>query len=188
MTWKARLRSRLLPAVPAPVSDGTEGIAAVLIPIFFNPESGRDEILLTKRTMDVHTHKGQIGFPGGYWEKTDADLLQTALREAHEEIGVPPANWEILGRLNSLRTYQGGVLVYPFLGTLTLPFSFALNSAEVAQLIYLPLERLLNEGLQPVSVAIEKINIQSIGISVDPEHLIWGASARMLEEVHQYLK
>src|SRR3989304_10533856 len=76
-------------------SDNARIRAGVLLLLY--PGSDGLHVLVTKRTSDVEHHKSQISFPGGSVDKTDADILQTALRETQEEIGIPPAQIEVLG-------------------------------------------------------------------------------------------
>ena len=72
--------------------------------------------MLTERRHDLRRHAGEISFPGGRHDDTDADLLATALREAHEEIGLPPEAVEMLGALQPTPTIATGYAIYPFVG------------------------------------------------------------------------
>jgi 8-oxo-dGTP pyrophosphatase MutT (NUDIX family) len=165
---------------------GPERPAAVLVPLGWNSESRRDEILLTKRTDLVQTHKGQISFPGGMWETGDADLRATALRETQEEIGLAAAEIDIVGRLPMVLT-RGALPIVPWVGLTRFPLPMVLNEHEVARALWLPVDRLLDEGLKPMRVAIGTIQVESIGIEVDGE-LVWGATARILELLREVVK
>lgn len=171
-----------------PLSDppGTERPAAVLVPIVWNPKSGRDEILLTKRTTRVATHKGQISFPGGMWEDGDGDLRTTALRETEEEIGLSRECIQVVGRLPMVLT-RGALPIVPWVGLVSIFADLKLNDHEVEKTLWLPVERLLAEGLKAVTVAVGPVSVASIGIEVEGE-LVWGATARILEELHVVLK
>lgn len=162
-------------------------MSAVIIPIGPNKESGRDEILMTKRSDLVQTHKNEVGFPGGVYDIGDGgNMLRTAIREMEEEIGVPEKHFEILGSLNPVQTI-GKVVIFPFVARMEFPFPFVLNKSEVARIVYVPLQELLKEGLKPVEVPIgPSRSVKSIGIHADGE-LIWGASAKMLEELREIL-
>jgi 8-oxo-dGTP pyrophosphatase MutT (NUDIX family) len=186
MTLKARLSRRLLPISPVEIPENIERVAAVLILIGHNKNSAREEILMTKRTTSVETHKGQISFPGGYREEKDTDLLRTALRECEEEIGLDPTFVEVVGRLNPLHTHLKEILVYPFVAVTQFPLELTLSQVEVERLLYVPVEMLLVGGLTPMEVPVEGVKIKSIGLTVDNE-LIWGASARMLAELREAL-
>jgi 8-oxo-dGTP pyrophosphatase MutT (NUDIX family) len=180
------LRAVLAPPIPENIPKGDRSISSVLIPIGWNRETEREEIVLTKRTQWVETHKGQISFPGGFWEACDRNLLDTALRESEEEIGTKASDVEILGTLEPVLT-RGNILIHPWVSKIELPYSFTVNSAEVAQLLYLPFETLIAEGLKPVDVNVGEYTVASIGISVDGE-LVWGATARLLEQLVERLK
>jgi 8-oxo-dGTP pyrophosphatase MutT (NUDIX family) len=164
---------------------GGANLSSVMIPIGWNSVTQREEILLTKRTHTVETHKGQVSFPGGYWEMGDPHLLATALRECEEEVGIKAADIEVLGSMESVLT-RGDVRIQPWVGILSLPYSFVINPSEVENLIYLPLSVLLTEGLPKIRVEIESFTIESIGITVDKE-LVWGATAKMLEQLRNLL-
>jgi len=182
--WEARLREKLGSAQPGPLPEA-KPFSSVLVPIGWNTETKRDEILLTKRTMGVLTHKGQISFPGGFHSPKDRTLLDTALRETWEEIGLESQYVEILGTLSTVKTLRR-ISIHPWVGRVPFPHSYLLNAAEVDRLVILPLTQLMEEGVNPVKVDVEGIHVQSIGISVDGE-LVWGATAMMLKELRGLL-
>jgi len=136
-------------------------------------------IVLTKRTQLVQTHKGQVSLPGGLQEPNDATLLHTALRESEEEIGIKPANVEVLGILPPVDTL-GRVRIYPWVALMDLPFSFQLSPREVEKVLLLPVDELLSKGLSNVKVRVENYDVQTEGIYCDQE-LIWGATAKILK-------
>lgn len=177
--WVQRLQQSL-PEISVPSPSTVQGaISSVLIALCANETTHQQEILLTKRTMLVDTHKGQVSFPGGFWESHDTSLVATALRESQEEIGTDPAHVSVLGALEAVQTHQG-VWIYPWVGHLQqTPYPFRVNAAEVERILYLPLETLMKEGLKPVSVRVGEVDVKSYGIYVDGE-LVWGATARIL--------
>ncbi len=180
------LENRLSFNLPDPIPRGEPALSSVLALLGWNKETEREEILLTKRTEHVETHKGQVSFPGGFWEETDSDLLQTALRESNEEIGLDPKAVRILGGLEPVTT-RGNIVVYPFVGWLDYPYPFVPSPGEVASLLFLPVQDLLERGLKQVNVPInEGFSVESIGIWVG-EELVWGATARMLEQLRERL-
>jgi 8-oxo-dGTP pyrophosphatase MutT (NUDIX family) len=138
-----------------------------------------------KRSQLVETHKGQVSFPGGHRETSDLDLLHTALRETEEEIGVKREHIQVLGRLTPVKT-RGEVLIYPWVGRMNLPYTFSLSVAEVDRLLFLPLNQLLTEGLKAMDVDVGPFKVKSIGLFAEGE-LVWGATAKMLEELRQVL-
>ena len=183
MSWDEDLRQHL--RVELEPDAQPEAQSSVLALIGQEKQSGKEQILLMKRTMTVETHKGQLCFPGGYREKHDKDLLATALRETEEEIGVAPGDITVLGRLKPVYT-RNEVLITPWVGRLDFPYPFKLNDAEVERLIFLPVDRLVGEGLKPVTANVGVVRVSSIGMTIDGD-LLWGATARMLEELRQYL-
>ncbi len=117
--------------------------AAVLIPLFKKDE--QPFLLLTLRTDSVEHHKGQISFPGGAWETQDKTLLNTALRETEEEIGISQAKFQVLGELDDFFTVTN-FLVTPFVATLEYPFEAHPNPEEVAELLEVPLRVFLTDS------------------------------------------
>lgn len=185
MPWQENLKTLLLPAPAIDVGTAGDGLSSVLVAIGPHQESKRDEILLIKRTMHVETHKGQVSFPGGFWEPEDGTILDTALREADEEIGAKAGDLEVLGALSPVRT-RGDVIIYPWVAKFSFPYPFVLSVAEVDRLLFLSVERLCDEGLNPVTVPVGDLKVQSVGITVEGE-LVWGATARILEELRELL-
>ncbi len=116
--------------------------AAVLFPLFFKDQ--QPYLLFTKRTDKVEHHKNQISLPGGRQDPQDRDLLQTALRETHEEIGVDPSHIEILGQTDHFLT-NTHYLVTPFVGVMPYPYDFKISDDEIDYLIEAPLLHLLDE-------------------------------------------
>lgn len=114
--------------------------AAVLVPIFLN--EGSLHVLLTLRSELVPTHKGQVAFPGGKQEDDDKDIVATALREAQEEVGLPPQIVEVIAVLNPLiaRTRGKNMHVYPVIGIVKSQFDLVINSSEVQTTFEVPLE------------------------------------------------
>lgn len=186
MDWCEVLKTRLKPIGAVEPFDEHAIAAGVLVPIGMNEKTQQLEVLLTKRTEFVETHKNEIGFPGGVYSPDDKrNLLTTALRETEEEIGVKRESLEILGQLAVVPTlFQ--VMIFPFVAKLKLPYEFSLNPSEVAKVIHLPLEVLLKKGFSPMEVPVEKHKVKSIGLEFEGE-LIWGASAYILNEVRSVL-
>lgn len=112
--------------------------AGVLIPLF--KDEGVHKVLLTKRSLTVEYHKGQISFPGGSVEREDTSLEETALRETQEETGLRREDIEILGRIDDTMTLESNFLVHPFVGLVPYPYNFTISEAEVEKLIKVPLE------------------------------------------------
>ena len=110
--------------------------AAVLIPL--KGEGEAEQMLLTKRSEHLSIHKGEVAFPGGKWEGSDKDLCATALRESHEEVGLPPDAVDVLGQLPVAWTRQG-MRVTPFIGRLNCEVNLTANEQELDHMFWVPL-------------------------------------------------
>lgn len=155
--------------------------AAVLVALF--PEQGELRAVLTRRREDLRRHAGEISFPGGRYDDTDADLLATALREAHEEIGLPPDEVEIVGALQPTPTIATGYAIYPFVGLIAAARAWELSPREVAEVLELPLASLL-AGYGRRRLVRRGIPIRTDTYVVDGK-LIWGATARILADLFE---
>lgn len=159
------------------IEPGAEA-AAVLVLLY--EHQGRQHVIFQKRTDQVRDHKGQISFPGGAVDPGDADLVATALRETHEEIGVHPDHIEILGQLDDMVTISN-FRVTPFVGWLDrYPYDWRFSHEEVAYLLEVPLDHLRN----PASLVPDRRLINGRERTFQSyqwgDDLIWGATARML--------
>jgi 8-oxo-dGTP pyrophosphatase MutT (NUDIX family) len=153
--------------------------AAVLIPLV-RQESGWD-LVFTRRTEEVEHHKGQVSFPGGGCEPGEADPVQTALREAAEEIGLQPADLHILGRLNDVLTitrYQ----VSPVVGVMPWPYPVSLELAEVARVFTIPMSWLADRrNWDEKTATLESVTHPFSLVTYHPYdgETLWGITARM---------
>jgi 8-oxo-dGTP pyrophosphatase MutT (NUDIX family) len=153
--------------------------AAVLVPLYL--DGGELHAVFTKRREDLRRHPGEISFPGGRVDAEDADLRHTALREAEEEIGLPPDAVELLGALQPTPTIATGYAVYPFVGLIEPGRQWELSAREVAAVLELPLRALLG-GYARKRLVRRGLPIRTDTYTVG-EHLIWGATARMLADL-----
>lgn len=153
--------------------------AAVLIPIFY--KEGQYHILFTKRTDRVKTHKGEMCFPGGAYEPEDITLLNTALRETNEEIGVPPRDVEILGELENNTPASSGFVISSFVGFIPYPHALKLEEQEIEEIIEVPIPFLL----EPSNLREEmwERNGRKFPVQFYSYHdrVIWGATGRILK-------
>ena len=160
--------------------------SAVLIPLFYN--EGQYHVLFAKRSDEVNFHKGQVCFPGGGPEPCDSNLLQTALREAEEEIGLKAKDVEILGELDDNITPISNYVISPFVAFIPYPYPFKLNHKEVEEIFFVPLLTLMDDanfrqGYYPTG---DKIGP---GYAYEYEgHIIWGATARILRQFIELLR
>jgi len=152
--------------------------AAVLVPLFMQ----QDEIhvLFTKRTDSLPHHSGQVAFPGGRHEpKVDDSLLATAIREAHEEVGLLPEHIQILGALDDIATLGTNFVIAPFVGLIPHPYTFQPNPGEVAEIFSVPLASLQDPAgrLQEFrEFDHSRVTVSTIRYK---EHVIWGATERI---------
>jgi 8-oxo-dGTP pyrophosphatase MutT (NUDIX family) len=145
--------------------------SAVLMPVFYS--DGQYHVLFTERSDEVVFHKGQVCFPGGTQEPADSSLLETALREAEEEIGLKAEDVEILGELDDMQTFVTNYVISPFVAFIRQPRSLKTNGREVKGAFSVPLSFLMDEAnFKPESYSYEYEG-----------HIIWGATARILRQL-----
>ena len=158
--------------------------AAVLVPLY--KKDGYCHILFTRRTQQVKHHKGQISFPGGVFDEGDGDLRKTALREAHEEIGLEEKDAQVIGVLDDIVTTTGFV-VTPFVGTIPYPYSFKLSPIEIEELIEVPLVHLLDERCFSEGEMEDEYGKRAIYTYQYGRHAFWGATALILKQLLELL-
>ncbi len=152
--------------------------AAVLVPLVERPEGYT--VLLTQRTAHLEHHAGQISFPGGRAEDEDAGPVETALREAEEEIGLHRRHVvEIAGFLDLYETVTG-FLITQVVGFVTPPFELALDSFEVAEAFEVPLEFILDPRNHESRGMFYKGQQRRYYVIPYQDRFIWGATAAML--------
>lgn len=176
---KDQLRRALAAYQPGLVEDEPGAWPAAVLFVLYEHE-GRVHTLFQKRTDKVDTHKGQISLPGGGRDPEDADLVATALRETHEEIGVDPTHIEILGAIDQIKTISNFV-VTPYIGWLShYPYTWTFSDDEVAYLLEVPLDHLRD----PANFVPDRRQVNGREIIVPSyqwkDDLIWGATGRMV--------
>jgi 8-oxo-dGTP pyrophosphatase MutT (NUDIX family) len=158
--------------------------AAVLVPLYL--DRGELHAVLTERRQDLRRHAGEVSFPGGRQDEGEPDLQATALREAHEEIGLPPQAVDVVGALRPTPTIATGYAIYPFVGVIEPGMTWTLSAREVAQVLELSL-RELRDGYKRRRLIRRGIPILSDTYTVG-EHLIWGATARILGDLFERIE
>jgi 8-oxo-dGTP pyrophosphatase MutT (NUDIX family) len=153
--------------------------AAVLVPLYLQRE--RLHAVFTKRQDDLRRHPGEISFPGGRYDEGDRDLSATALREAREEIGLPPEAVELVGALQPTPTIATGYAVYPFVGLIEPGRTWTPSAREVSAVLELALDEVL-AGYGRRRLIRRGIPIRTDTYTVG-DHLIWGATARILTDL-----
>ncbi len=151
--------------------------ACVLVPLI---RSGAEwSLLFTRRSENLAAHGGQIAFPGGSVESEES-LEQAAIREAEEEVGIPAASVELIGRLDDLVTHSG-FLVAPFVGIIHEPFEYVMQESEVAEVFEVPLEALLDSRNPEVRYVPFRSRMYPAYFYRHEEYEIWGLTGRMVK-------
>jgi 8-oxo-dGTP pyrophosphatase MutT (NUDIX family) len=159
--------------------------AAVLLPLYGWP--GDPGLIFTERRADLRRHAGEISFPGGRQDHADEDLLRTALREAEEEIDLDAEAVEVVGALPPIGTFVTSYKVHPFVGLVDQPGSLGLRPSpeEVETVLTFSLE-VLREAYAMRRLVRRGVPIRTPTYTID-EHLIWGATARILGDLLERL-
>jgi len=159
--------------------------AAVLLPIV---DRGEPMILFTKRTDRVGHHKGQISFPGGVVDPTDASLLDAALRECEEEIALPRAAVEPLGALDDTETVATSFVITPFVGLVREPVAWQPDGEEIERVIEVPFAALVEDGSFRIEMVIRDGIERPVYYFDYQGDTIWGATARILVHYLELVK
>ena len=177
---RKRLRERLLTPEAAAAMDAhgsTE--AAVLLPLYGWPD--RPGLIFTERRADLRRHAGEISFPGGRRDHPGEDLRETALREAEEEIALAASEVELIGALPPIGTFVTSYKVHPFVGLIAEDLTLMANPREVASVLPFRLDE-LRGGFAMRRLLARGVPIRTPTYVVG-EHLIWGATARILGDL-----
>ena len=175
-----RLRAVLLdPEAAAALEVHGRINSAVLCPLYLS--DGDLYAVFTRRRDDLRRHAGEISFPGGRQDEDEPDLRITALREAEEEIGLPGGAVELIGALQPTPTIATNYAVYPFVGLIEPGRTWTPSAAEVDAVLELPLDR-LRAGSERRRLRRRGVPFRTDVYVVD-EHLIWGATARILADL-----
>jgi 8-oxo-dGTP pyrophosphatase MutT (NUDIX family) len=153
--------------------------SAVLAPLFLDA-AGELHAVFTRRRHDLRRHPGEISFPGGRQDPGET-LVETALREAHEEVGLPPETVDVLGALEPTPTLVTNYAIYPFVGLIEPGFEWIVGETEVAEVLELSLAE-LRAGAGERRLVRKGIPFRTPTYEVGGE-LIWGATARILGDL-----
>jgi 8-oxo-dGTP pyrophosphatase MutT (NUDIX family) len=157
--------------------------SAVLLLVY--PRAHRDYIVFMRRTDQVAHHKGQIALPGGAQDLTDPDITYTALREAHEELGIEPDHVEVRGLMPPVYARISSFIINPVIGRLRPGFdvpAFHPNPDEVAEVIEVPVDALRAKGAHRVEQRSHEGITYSVHFYEYGPYEIWGATGRILNE------
>ncbi len=159
--------------------------AGVLIPVIERPAGLT--VLLTERAAHLKHHGGQVSFPGGRMEEGDRTIVETALRETHEEVGIEPSSVTILGHMRTTLTITG-YAVSPSVGLIDPPARFTMDPNEVAAVFEVPLDFLLDEKVYDRSVReFRGLKVPVLEFRYGGQR-VWGATALMLSTFIKTIK
>ena|SRR5690242_11014608 len=180
-----RLRELLLtPEEAAELDAPGRTDAAVLIPLYL--DSGALHTVFTKRRDDLPRHAGEISFPGGRQDFPDEDLRITALREAEEEIGLPPDAVQLVGALPPTGTFVTSYKIHPFVGVIEPGHAWTPQPTEVEEVLELSLPDLVS-GFEMKRLIRRGVPIKTPAYTVNG-HFIWGATARIVQHMLERLR
>jgi len=154
--------------------------AGVLVPVILR--GGETDLLFTRRTDHVETHKGQISFPGGMRDEGDTDIIQTSLREAEEELGIGPSLIDVRGILDDLAV-PSGFIITPVVGILSGLPPLAPNPREVAEAFTVPLGFFCSPGSGRSELRDFRGGKREVWFYQYAEHTIWGATAMIVRSL-----
>lgn len=179
-SWLFAVNAQLSSPPPLRIAGSDQRPASVLVPLYV--DAGELWTVLTKRTEDLPSHRGQIAFPGGGRELKE-DPWAAAVREAQEEIGLDPKVVLRLGELDEVLTPASGFRVVPCVGAIPHPHPLEPNEAEIAEIFSLPLKAFSN----PQLVEDRKVKINGQARMIRIYHVagrqIWGMTARILQNL-----
>ena len=162
---------------------------AGVMAVFYPDVEGHTRFLLILRKIYEGVHSGQIGFPGGKWEEGDRGILDTALRETREEVGIPPGDIQVIRELSELYIPPSNFLVRPFIGLNPEPGPFVPDPLEVESMV----EVLLSDFMDDSNRFVDNLSTSfSKKMAVPAYRLngytVWGATAMILGEIQELLR
>jgi 8-oxo-dGTP pyrophosphatase MutT (NUDIX family) len=173
---------------PLMLPRGEAQASAVLVPLREMENGDGVEVILTLRvTHPKDPHSGQVSFPGGRREAGDDDRVHTALREAHEELGIPPERVRVVGRLDEMLTVTG-YHVAPIVGTVPRDVELIPSADEVARVFTVPVDELLREERWEHRVHSWRGSEVLVWHFPHDGEDVWGATARMLRDMVELLR
>lgn len=157
-------------------------IPASTLTLLIRKSDGMDYILFNKRTDMVEHHKGQICFPGGRQDDDDEDLIFTAKRETHEEMGIRPGAIQVLGQLGEIFT-PTGYKITPFVGRLSKPHIYKPNPFEIDEIFEVSLDYLLSSEAYHTEPREYDRKVYQMPVFTYEDYKIWGATAKILKDL-----
>ena len=178
--------ARLAPPRPPQLVVPGSRAAGVLVALF--EEGGEARVVLTKRPDHMPSHRGEIAFPGGTVRPdVDTTVLETALREAEEEIALPRSAVEVVGELDGISTVASRFTITPFVGLLSARPALVPDPSEVATILDVALSQLLDDGVYREERWDVGLPDRAIHFFELPGETVWGATARILTSFLEHL-
>jgi 8-oxo-dGTP pyrophosphatase MutT (NUDIX family) len=158
--------------------------SSVLVIVYYN-QMNIPVIIFTKRSSKLRNHAGEISFPGGRMSIHDNSLIETAIRETYEEIGLLVSKENVLGCLDPINTFTTKILIFPFVVIMTSELRKLIPNEEVEEIIEIPLEKLM-KAIE-IDPEHSSSSYEMFKFSVEG-HLIWGATARILKNLLEVIE
>lgn len=177
--FREELRQRL--SAHSPRSIRKEGLRPAAVMILIMNRGGEPHVLLTKRTDKVGTHKGQMALPGGGYDETDGNFLNTALRETEEEVGVRKEDVDVLGRFDDFISIAGFHVV-SYIGVIPFPYEYTINRDEIEDYVEVPLSMFVNREYGKVQQVEFEGALYNVYHYYFRNFEIWGMTARILTD------
>jgi 8-oxo-dGTP pyrophosphatase MutT (NUDIX family) len=183
-----RLSLALKNVEPAPrhALANNRNAAAVLVPLF--ERRGEMHVVYIRRSDHVESHRGQVAFPGGRVDPKDRTLLDAALREAHEEVGIPPREVKVLGGFSAAQTTTTGIIVAPFVGVIPATLPLTPDPHEVAEIFDVPLSALRGPSYRGDHEWKQNSVVRKFPAILYGGQIIWGLTLRITEHLLEVLK
>jgi len=159
--------------------------SAVLIALV--EQQGELKVLLTKRASHLKHHSGQICFPGGKVEQSDANFTETALREAQEEIGIESNALTVLGQLNPYQTITG-FSITPIVAFLQNDTAYQIDKNEVDEIFHVPFQHFLSNEKHHIVEIVSKTGNHQVHFMPYRDYNIWGATAAILKDLSKLIE
>lgn len=173
-----KIRNALSGSIDATVHTTEKTKLAAVLVIIYGPEPS---VIMTERPKTMNNHAGEISFPGGRWQENDIDLISTALRETDEELGTTIPRIHVIGQLNPVTTLNSGFTIFPFI-TIQEKIPEINPNDEIESILKIPLVSLLKTMTDDKDPAHQ--SIREMYAFRFQNHVIWGASARILHQIY----
>ena len=169
-----------------PARAAGDGLTPASVMVLLYPQDGDYFLLLNRRSQEVEHHKGEISFPGGAADPVDRNPLDTALRETEEEMGLPRHRITVLGEMDEVAT-RSRFRVSVFAGVIAAPGDFRPSAGEIAEIVEFPLSLLRDPACVRVETHWQADGANTVYSYACGRHLVFGATARILQQFLQLL-